>query len=275
MSLKLFILNKYMAKIIYQKQYQIYALCDPITGEVRYIGKTINQLHKRLSGHWRDKRKNYKTHWINSLKEQGLKPTIKLIEICEESNWEDRERYWIAFYRSINDRLTNWLEGGNGLPKGYKHSKETIEKIREAGKKPNKGHFKKGETQYPEKSEKCKKRILQYSLQGNFIKLWIGIVDVEKCTGINKNSITGCLKGRLNTAGGFQWRYFTENYPQEIEEFTPVKSKSGVTGIYYTESKKVWEIYYVRPGVRNWVGQCKDLDQAIIKLKNYENNNIV
>jgi len=197
----------------------IYALSDPITGEIRYIGKTKNELYKRLSGHYKDKHKTYKTNWILSLNKLGLKPCISIIEICTEENWQEREKYWISFYKNQGNKLTNLLEGGEGLPKGYKHSKETIEKIKNSSKKPNSGQFLKGKIWEPKQAEGNWKRILQYDLEGNFIKEWKGIINASKELNINKNLISGCLKNRRKMAKGFQWKYYSENYSLKIQKY--------------------------------------------------------
>ena len=92
------------------KEVKIYKLIDPRNGNIRYVGKTINSLKYRLYKHIYDKplHNTYKFNWIQSLKILGLKPEIELIEICDDSNWRERERYWIAYY----DNLTNNTTGG-------------------------------------------------------------------------------------------------------------------------------------------------------------------
>jgi group I intron endonuclease len=107
----------------------IYSLSHPLTNEVRYIGKTIN-IKRRYKQHLYDNRvKSHKGSWIQSLKSQGLKPIMEIIEECTDQNWEDREKYWIEKF----DNLTNMKKGGNGGD-DYKRyvSEESIEKIRQA-----------------------------------------------------------------------------------------------------------------------------------------------
>ena len=93
---------------------KIYGLYDPTdnTESIRYVGKTIQSLGKRLQGHIDESIKNnpstYKKNWINSLLSRNIRPKIKLIEICNESNWEEKERYWISNIQN----LTNLTAGG-------------------------------------------------------------------------------------------------------------------------------------------------------------------
>ena len=67
----------------------IYSLTDPITNQIRYVGKTVN-LEQRLYNHINHaKTMKYKRHvcyWINSLLKQGKLPIMNVLEECE-SDW--------------------------------------------------------------------------------------------------------------------------------------------------------------------------------------------
>jgi len=91
-----------MGTIIY-----IYTLTDPKNNEVRYVGKTINP-ERRYKQHLYDKRRSHKASWVQSLRNDNLKPIMSIIEECTESNWRDSERYWIQQFNN----LTNLKEGG-------------------------------------------------------------------------------------------------------------------------------------------------------------------
>jgi len=106
--------------------FYIYSLKNPITNEIRYIGKT-GDLHRRLQNHI----SHSKTHntricnWIKSLITNNLLPIIDIIEICNDSNWEEREIYWIQYYKDLGFNLVNFRKGGNEP----EPSKKTISKI--------------------------------------------------------------------------------------------------------------------------------------------------
>ena len=53
-------------------------------------------------------------------------------------------------------------------------------------------------------------KINQYDMDGNFIKQWLGINNIEKCLKINKGNICMCCKGKRNNAGGYKWKYTQE-----------------------------------------------------------------
>lgn len=97
----------------------IYGLCDPVTGVVRYVGKSSNT-KRRLLSHLQSRTK-IRTPlylWINSLKEEGKSPDMKVLETCEEVDWPKREVAVIAEYRARNPAdqpLLNLADGGNGV----------------------------------------------------------------------------------------------------------------------------------------------------------------
>ena len=114
------------------KKIQIYILIDPITKIVRYVGKSVNA-KRRYNQHLYDKRHdNYSSRWIRKLQKQNLKPFLEIIEECDESVWQERERYWISYYKPIS-KLTNLTAGGDGLS-FYNHSEITKRKISEKHK---------------------------------------------------------------------------------------------------------------------------------------------
>lgn len=93
----------------------IYSLHDPLTEEVRYIGKAVNP-RARLSQHLRAVNRGRETYfksWIKVLLGRGLKPTMRIVETCCPDTWEERERAVIAEHRTKGVRLTNTALGGN------------------------------------------------------------------------------------------------------------------------------------------------------------------
>lgn len=105
----------------------IYYLTDDI-GEPRYVGKTIKTLETRLKNHLATtkKYKSYKNNWINKVGKNQIE--INLIEICDNINSNEREIYWISYFKYLGFKLTNCTDGGDGGT-GKKHSEETKQKI--------------------------------------------------------------------------------------------------------------------------------------------------
>ena len=113
----------------------IYTLSHPITNEVRYVGKTIN-VSRRFKQHLHDKRHSHKASWVRSLKSEGLKPIMTILETCTD-NWQEREIFWISQYNN----LTNHSLGG-GVDYVRTTSEETKEKLRQVnlGKEKSEEH---------------------------------------------------------------------------------------------------------------------------------------
>jgi hypothetical protein len=106
----------------------IYVLKHPDTQEVRYVGKTVRSLSRRLGNHIANAKGNkhnkHLSNWILGILAKNKRPIIELIEECSSTNWQEREQYWITQY----DNLINLTEGGDGCV-GLIHNEETIEKI--------------------------------------------------------------------------------------------------------------------------------------------------
>lgn len=56
-------------------------------------------------------------------------------------------------------------------------------------------------------ADKLSKSIVQYDLQGKFIKKWESASEVEKVLKINHTHIGSCCNGNRKTAGGYVWKY--------------------------------------------------------------------
>ena len=56
-------------------------------------------------------------------------------------------------------------------------------------------------------AEKNSKPVLQFDLQGNFIREWSNARKIEEELGIHYSSISVCCSGIQNTAGGYVWRF--------------------------------------------------------------------
>lgn len=63
-------------------------------------------------------------------------------------------------------------------------------------------------------SAKC---VIQYTLDGNFIKEYKSITDAQLATGVTGGNISGCCLHKQKTAGGFIWKYKNENGENRID----------------------------------------------------------
>lgn len=92
-------------------------------------------------------------------------------------------------------------EGTNNPNYGKHHTEEAKEAIRQA---------KLGTKQSIETIKKKSKPVNQYTLDGQFIKTWIGASQAMQELGIDKSSIGRVCKGTKKSAGGFKWSYADE-----------------------------------------------------------------
>ena len=75
--------------------------------------------------------------------------------------------------------------------------------------------------------EARRKSVLQYSLNGDFIKEWSSITNAEKTLKIS--GISCCLHGKTLTAGDFQWKEKTgDKYPLKIDMVLPKHTRTGI-----------------------------------------------
>lgn len=97
-----------------QRTVAIYGLVSPITGKVRYVGKSQDP-KSRLRHHLHIARSNkhqniHVYNWLRKLHQQDLRPKLTIIEEVDENIWAEREQYWIAHYGLEN--LCNTRIGG-------------------------------------------------------------------------------------------------------------------------------------------------------------------
>jgi hypothetical protein len=97
----------------------IYALINPVSREVRYVGQTAHCL-LRLRSHITESisvkappynrqwaYRSPKAKWIRKLLRSGLAPAMAIVEEVDREEANERELAWIATFRSIHARLTN------------------------------------------------------------------------------------------------------------------------------------------------------------------------
>ena len=175
------------------EKYKLYALLDD--SGIRYIGLTIQPLHKRLSGHlvscrqaFKHKKARHHRHcWIKSLLDQGLKPKILLLS--EYDTVEEVKQAEIKAIKSYPN-LVNSTAGGDGVT-NYKFSEEILEKFRH--------------------------KVDQYDKNGNFIATYKSISDAAfAITGDRKNNSKICqvTKGKSGRRSfyGYVWRKHGEPF---------------------------------------------------------------
>ena len=199
---------------------KIYTLTDPITGQVRYIGKTSRELVIRWYAHCSDyklsKEKSHKNSWISSLKQRGYKPIIELLDEVLEQEWEFWEMYWICQFKNWNYPLTNMTKGGesgNGGKGclGYKHTEEAKRSISIKNSRPKSLEWIKNAAEAMRQT--VGKPILQYTKDSIFVKEYKSFyeaadyINIEGSRKSTIKNIHACCNNKRKTAYNFIWKY--------------------------------------------------------------------
>lgn len=96
--------------------YTVYALEDPRSKEIKYVGLTKN-LKNRITRHVYQGRHtpnlNERTLWLKSLLDDGFRPGVLILEKTTNPMYE---KYWIRYFWETGQNLTNISEGGDSHP---------------------------------------------------------------------------------------------------------------------------------------------------------------
>lgn len=179
--------------------YTIYKLFDKDNPKiVRYIGQTVKPINIRLSNHKSDARRNryrrnsHLYNWIKSINYNvGIK---KIIDELTKNEADELEVYYICYFKNKGFSLVNTTKGAD---------KSTTLFYNENGNA---------------------KKVLQYSITGEFIATFNSMREASDKTRIKLSLISGCCcTDRIKTAGGFQWKYYSENYSIKIDSIEEIK----------------------------------------------------
>ncbi len=147
---------------------------------IRYVGKTINDLEVRLAGHKYGKSDTHSKRWIKKELKDGYEIIITLIEEVSDDIWEEKERFWILYYLNMGYRLCNIQHGGlsasNIKPENSKLKEESIRK----------GLY--------DKIEKAAIPVYQINRKGKTIQKYKSIIQASGMTGISFDKIFNCCE---------------------------------------------------------------------------------
>lgn len=114
-------------------------------------------------------------------------------------NWDSNLEWCTASYNS------NYGNHGKNISEskiGYSHTEESKKRISESKKGQGVG-----------KNNPNSKKIMQFSIDGELIKIWDSMHDAEREGGFSNKCISLCCKGKNKTHKGFIWKYF---YQQQV-----------------------------------------------------------
>ncbi len=101
-----------------EQKYTIYRLIDPRGNSTRYVGLSSNVLRRyaaHILGNDPSQKNDARRAWLEDLNQQGLMPTLDILEsgIEDRRQAEEREAYWIGVYHNSGADLINIL----GIPR--------------------------------------------------------------------------------------------------------------------------------------------------------------
>lgn len=218
----------------------IYALIDPVSNQIRYIGKTTD-IRRRLRRHINERflHDSYKDRWIRKLIDDGVYPELEIVDEVNKSDWSYWEKFYISYFKYIGCSLTNGTKGGDEPPstKGRKHTiesrlkmsntkkgkpipwlndgnertekhRQNLSKSCKGRQSPNKGNvYTKEHRDKLSNASTSKKKVRQMGIDGTLIKVWDSISLAQRTLQIRHISEV-CRNSRYHkTSGGFKWEY--------------------------------------------------------------------
>lgn len=169
----------------------IYKITNQINNKV-YIGQTKKTVDYRFKEHYYQAKteqsgKRPITYFHAAINKYGFENfNVETLEQCDDDQLNEREKYWITFYDSYNNGY-NMTKGGQDNVTSY-----------------------------------VAKKVIQYSLQGDFIKIYSSVAEASQKLNIPApNLYLACNSNTTyKSAGGYQWKYYTPNYLQHISQVT-------------------------------------------------------
>lgn len=209
---------------------------NTINGKI-YIGQS-RDISSRWLHHRSDLRGGYHSnkHLLGAWKKYGEAAfDFSIIEETTEKELNDRERFWITYYDSVNNGY-NFDYGGDGVF-GYRHSEEEIDKMRRI--------------QSP-------RIILQFDKDCKFIKEWIGgSSHIVKTIGGTKECILLRCDHRIKQMSLYKDSYWVYKEEYLSDNFTWEKYFSNIKIVEIKtpikrETKRICQ--YTKSGdyVRTW-----------------------
>lgn len=200
----------------------IYKIENLINHKV-YIGQSI-EIEKRWQKHLNAK-DNFAIH--KALQKYGKENfSFQIIEECDLLDLDNKEQYWMNYYNSLIPNGYNMIQGGS-----------------------NGAGFAKG------------KKVLQYTLDGIFVKEYNSANQASNQTGVCHSDICKCCRGDTPRAGKYQWKYSGDD-----KEIKPIKIRTDFSVLQI--NKNTGEIIKEFPSLKEASEQTHIAKSIICKVCN-------
>lgn len=213
----------------------IYKIINLINNK-QYIGQSID-IETRWQQH-KTSNKNYILY--QAFKKYGLENfSFEIIEECSKEKLDEREQYWIKYCNTLTPNGYNMTSGGESC--GHEQLEKSVQQYTLEGKYvqqfnsikeaervtgidnanisaccKHKSHYctaggfqwkyTDDNTVIKKYSNKQLKPVLQYDLQGNFIKEFDSVSEAAKAVNRTTTNISSACK-RKGSSGGYKWKY--------------------------------------------------------------------
>ena len=233
-----------------------YIYCHTAPNGKRYIGQTRNDPQKR----WRSGRGYASQPYFKRAIDKYGWDNIEHVVLCSVSNQEYAdflEQWFIDKWDTTNsDKGYNCAKGGagptgvtwdderkqafseymtgeNNPMYGRHHSPESIarmsEKLRGRKLSPEMREFR--TSIILEANKRRRKPIRQLDLDGNVIRTYSGMGEIEAETGFNHSSIWKVCHGKMLTAYGFKWEFVDDELREESRKALEARPKNSIAVI--------------------------------------------
>lgn len=232
----------------------IYKITNTVNGKV-YIGQSVD-IEQRFADEIKKQRVN--KHLKNAFNKYGIDNfTFETLLECPTNQLNDEERRFIAQYDSANPAHGyNRTHGGKNAYAwskyaaldmrgeknpfyGRKHTPATIKKLSEISSILNKGRKHREDTKRKQAISKIggknpnAQRVYQYTKDSELIGCYDSISVAALATGIGSSTISNCVSGISQSAGGYIWSKTKLESPVSLTNKRLRAVRCVETGIVY------------------------------------------
>lgn len=190
----------------YRHKSGIYKITNIVQNKV-YIGQAINLWERIRNGYINalPKNRNHNIHLQRAWNKYGEENfTIEIIELCKINELDDKEQYWIDYYKSYDNQYGYNICREAGSCRGMKNSKKEIERKRKDFLEHNPMKGKKQSKEVKQLISKINSiPIIQFDLKGNYIKEWDSTRKAAKGLNVKPTNISSVISKKSLTCGGY------------------------------------------------------------------------